>query len=68
MKSVHTRVMIGEGEVPRYELNMEGELNLKTEDGSCRGIEERLRRTLYLWKHMRVDLVVEPYVDICGCH
>ena len=27
-------------------------------------LETELRRTLYRWNHMRVDMVVEPYVDV----
>lgn len=62
LKPVRPMVMIGE--IPWHELDVDGELNLKTEDSFCRNIEEHLRRTLYSWKHMRADMVVEPYVDI----
>jgi hypothetical protein len=30
----------------------------------ARDIETNLRRELYRWRHMRVDMVVEPYLDI----
>jgi len=51
-------------QVPWHEMDVDGELTLKTEDNFCRSIETLLRRKLYSWKHMRVDRVVEPYVDV----
>ena len=33
-------------------------------DPFTRELETRLRRTLYRWNHLRVDMVVEPYVDV----
>ena len=62
LKQVRPMVMIDD--LPWHEMDIDGELKLKTEDIFCRGIEERLRRTLYSWKYMRADMVVEPYVDI----
>jgi hypothetical protein len=51
-------------EIPWHEMNVDDELTIRSEDPFCRGLEERLRQTLYRWKHMRVDMVVEPHVDI----
>lgn len=47
-----------------HEMDVGDELKLICEDESCRWIERDFRRTLYKWKHMRDDMVVEPYVDI----
>jgi hypothetical protein len=45
-------------------MDVDEELKLQTEDGFCRYLETKLRRTLYAWKHMPVDMVVEPVVDV----
>jgi hypothetical protein len=47
-------------EIPWHEMNVNGELTLQCVDPFCREHEETLRRTLYLWRHMPVDMVVEP--------
>jgi len=58
------RAMVMIDQIPWHEMDVDGELVLQTEDGFCRGIEGHFRRTLYLWKHMRVDMVVEPFINI----
>ena len=62
LKPVRPMVMIDQ--VCWHEMEVDGELTLQTEDDFCRGLETRLRRSLYSWKHMRGDMVVEPVVDI----
>ena len=51
-------------QIPWHEMDVDGELTLQTEDAFCRDLEMQLRRTLYRWKHMRVDMVVEPYIEV----
>jgi hypothetical protein len=51
-------------QVPWHEMNVGQELTVRTEDGFCRGLETQLRRRLYAWRHMRVDMVVEPVIDV----
>ena len=58
------RPMVTIDQIPWHEMDVDGELALQTKDDFCRAIETRLRRTLYGWNHMRVDMVVEPRVDI----
>jgi hypothetical protein len=62
LKPVRPMVMIDQ--IPWHEMEVDGELALRTEDGFCRSLETGLRRTLYAWKHMRADQVVEPVVDV----
>jgi hypothetical protein len=62
LKPVRPMVMIDQ--VPWHEMEVDADLTLQTEDGFCRSIETRLRRTLYSWKHLRGDMVVEPVVDM----
>ena len=59
-----SRPMVMIDQVCWHEMDVDGELRLQTKDGFCRGLETRLRRTLYSWKHMPVDMVVAPVIDI----
>jgi len=49
-------------EIPWHEMDVNDELKLRTKDPVCQGIERDLRRTLYLWRHMQGDMVVEPVI------
>ena len=56
-------------EIPWHELATPGvpgadELAVVSTHPFTRELETRLRRELYRWNHVRVDMVVEPYVDI----
>jgi hypothetical protein len=62
LRPVRPMVMIDQ--IPWHEMDVNGELAPACEDEFCRKIETRLRRTLYSWKHMRADMVVEPFVDL----
>ncbi len=54
------RPLIWVNEIPWQEMDVDGELQLQCEDGLCREIEWQLRTTLYQWRHLRGDMVVEP--------
>ena len=58
------RPMVMIDEIPWHEMNVDDELTVRSSDPFCRDLESTLRRDLYRWNHMRVDMVVEPYVDI----
>jgi len=45
-------------QIPWNEMDVDGALDLKTEDPFCRNIERDLRQTLYCWKHMQADMRV----------
>jgi hypothetical protein len=62
LKPVRPMVMIDQ--IPWHEMEVGDELALRSEDEFCRGVETALRRTLYSWRHMRADMVVEPVVEI----
>ena len=62
LKPVRPMVMIDQ--VSWHEMEVDGELALQTQDAFCQGLETTLRRTLYSWKHMRADMVVEPVIDV----
>ncbi len=59
-----TRPMVMIDQVCWNEMNVGDELTLPCADAECRGYEERLRRTLYQWKHFPVDMVVEPFITV----
>ncbi|MGD1002555.1 MAG: hypothetical protein ABSA67_17835 [Candidatus Brocadiia bacterium] len=46
------------------EMNVGDELTPTCADAECRGYEERLRRTIYQWKHFPVDKAVDPFITV----
>jgi len=57
-----TRPMIWMCDICWNEMAVGDELTLQTSSKFCRNIEEDLRQTLYRWKYMSGDMVVEPIV------
>ncbi len=53
------RPMVWINEIPWDEIQ-DDELRCQAEDEFGRGVESELRTTLYLWRHMRTDMVVDP--------
>jgi hypothetical protein len=51
-------------QVPWHEMNVNNELTVLSEDPFLKCIETNLRREIYRWKHMRVDMVIEPYIEV----
>lgn len=62
LKPIRGMVMIDQ--IPWHEMNVNDELTLQAEDGFCRGMEWQLRHNLYLWNHMRADMVIQPFVTV----
>ena len=62
LKPVRPMVMIDQ--IPWHEMEVDEELTLETEEELCREVETTLRRTLYSWRHMGADMVVEPVVEV----
>jgi len=58
------RPMVRIDQIPWHEMEVGDELALQTEEEFCGGLETTLRRTLYAWRHMRADMVVEPVVEV----
>lgn len=61
-KPVRPMVMIDQ--IPWHEMDVNGELESRCTDLFLRNLEIELRRTLYRWKHIPVDFVVEPFIRI----
>lgn len=56
------RPLVWINEIPWHEMNVDDELTLKTNTEFSKFLETRLRRTIYGWEHMPVDMVVEPNI------
>ncbi|MEW6357836.1 MAG: hypothetical protein AB1696_15995 [Planctomycetota bacterium] len=54
----HAKPTIQIYQIPWHEMDVNGELELKTEAPFCQGIEQNFRRTLYCWNHMQGDMTV----------
>jgi len=54
-----TRPLLWMNEVCWNEMDVDGELRLRTRNEVCQRIESELRKTLYQWRHMQGDMVVE---------
>ncbi len=57
------RPMVWINEIPWHEMNVNDELALMTRNQWARGLETTLRRTIYQWKHLQGDMVVNPWLD-----
>lgn len=57
LKKVRPLVWINE--IPWHEMDIDGELRLETRTRFSQYLETRLKRSIYLWKHMPVDSIVE---------
>ena len=62
LKSIRPTVRIYQ--LPWRELDVNGELELQCQDSWARKLENQFRQTLYQWKYMRHDIVVEPTVKV----
>lgn len=58
-----TRPLLWINQIPWEEMNHDGELTLICENEFCRSIEMGLRKTIYQWKHMPGDMIVEPILE-----
>jgi hypothetical protein len=56
------RPLVWINEVCWNEMGFDDELTLRTESPFCRRIEADLRKTIYQWRHMQGDMVVEPII------
>ncbi len=57
------RPMVWINEIPWHEMNVDDELSLRCENEWARSQEELMRKTLYQWRHMPGDMVINPWLD-----
>jgi hypothetical protein len=63
------RPLVWINEIPWKEMDVNGELAPVCGDPYLRELERGLRRMLYQWRHMRGDMVLDPYLTVqtvCG--
>ena len=58
------RPMVWLDEIPWHEINVNDELTLVCQDEAARNMETFFRRSLYRWKHIQGDMVVENVYSI----
>ena len=56
------RPMVWINEIPWHEMDVDGELTLQTEDAWAQDQERDLRRTLYQWRHLQGDMIVNDFI------
>ena len=56
------RPMVWINEIPWHEMDVDGELTLRTEDPWAQDQERELRRTLYQWRHLRGDMIISDFI------
>jgi hypothetical protein len=56
------RPMVWINEIPWHEMDVDGELTLRTTDPWAQDQERELRRTLYQWRHLRGDMVLNDFL------
>ncbi len=56
------RPMVWINEIPWHEMNYMEELSLQCENQWARSQEDLMRKTLYQWRHMPGDMIVNPWL------
>jgi hypothetical protein len=57
------RPMVWINEICWHEMNVDDELTLRAESAWAREQEQELRRTLYQWRHLPGDMIVNDYLS-----
>jgi hypothetical protein len=57
------RPLVWINEIPWHEMDVDGELTVGTVHPWARELETRLRRTLYQWRHLPGDMIVNPELE-----
>jgi hypothetical protein len=56
------RPMVWINEIPWHEMDVDGELTLQTQDPWAQDQERDLRRTLYQWRHLPGDMILDDFL------
>ena len=59
------RPMVLADQLPWNELSVDGSLKCEISDPYWGELERRLRQTLYKWRNMPADMVLDPYISLC---
>lgn len=58
------RPMFAIDQLPWHEMDVDGELVCQVTHPYWKGVEEELRRKIYLFRHMPADMVLNPYLTL----
>ena len=65
LKIVRPPVLINE--IPWHQMDIDGELVCRCQDPRIREVEGHLRRFLYMVKHFKSDVILEPFFRVNAC-
>ncbi|MEN8155659.1 MAG: hypothetical protein ABFS10_01820 [Bacteroidota bacterium] len=57
------RPMVWIDEIPWHEMNFNDELTIQCTNEWARSQEDLMRKTIYQWKHMPGDMIINPWLD-----
>lgn len=57
------RPMVWINEIPWHEMNVDDELRLQCRNPWARGLEDKLRKEIYQWRHMPGDMIVSDFLE-----
>jgi hypothetical protein len=57
------RPMVWINEIPWHQMNVNDELTLQCSSSWARVQEDLMRKTIYQWKHMPGDMIINPWLD-----
>ncbi len=57
------RPMLWINEIPWHEINYNNELSLQCKNKWAKSQEDLMRKTIYQWKHMPGDMIINPWLD-----
>lgn len=57
------RPLVWINEIPWHEMNYKDELTLGCKNSWARSQEDLMRKTIYQWKHMPGDMILNPWLD-----
>ena len=56
------RPMVLIDQIPWHEMDVDGSLACRVRDPYWQDVEQDMRRTLYRWRHLPADMIVNPYL------
>ena len=60
---ISERPMVWINEIPWHEMNFNNELTLRCKNPWAQSQEDLMRKTIYQWKHMPGDMILNPWLD-----
>jgi len=58
------RPVVALDEIPWQQMDFDGSLACRCQDGDLRGVEGWMRRALFQYRHFPADMILQPYVGV----